>query len=95
VTERFSPPQLARITFVWMLATAASALAFPVLDRAGVSLPWSLGLVFAAVWLGAKATGVLRLATDEARPAIRRAFYHVNAFALMVMVCLSGNALVT
>ena len=95
VAGRFSPPQLARITFVWILATAASALAFPVLDRTGVGLPWSLGLVAASVWLAAKAIHVLRIGADDAQPPIRQAFRQVNAFALTVMVCLSGSALGT
>jgi protoheme IX farnesyltransferase len=92
-TERLSPPQLARITFVWILATAVSGLAFPVLERAEIGLPWSLGLVAASIWLAAKATRVLRIADGDAQPPIRGAFRQVNVFALMVMVCLSASAL--
>jgi protoheme IX farnesyltransferase len=95
VTGRFSPQQLARITFLWILATAAGGLAFPVLDSARVGLPWSIGLVAASVWLAATAINVLRITPGDVQPPLSRAFRRVNVFALVVMVCLSGSALAT
>jgi len=94
VTGRFTQAQLARITFMWLLATAASAMAFPALNHAGARLPWSAVLVVASLWLAAKATKILRAAEDaDDGPPIRRAFRQVNVFALMVMICLSLGAL--
>ena len=94
VTEKLTQAQQLRITFMWLLATAASALAFPALGHVGMRLPWSLALVAASLWLAAKAAKILRAADrGDARPSIRRAFWQVNAFALLVMVCLSMGAL--
>jgi hypothetical protein len=79
---------------MWMLATAVSGFAFPVLGRVGVALPWSLALVVASLWFVVKAANVLRMSVGgDDRAPIRRAFWHVNAFALMVMVCLALGAL--
>jgi len=94
VTESFTQAQLARITFMWLVATAASALAFPALSHVGMRLPWSLVLVAASLWLAAKATKILgTVDRGDAGPSIRRAFWHVNVFALLVMVCLTMGAL--
>lgn len=94
VTDKLTQAQLARITFMWLLATAASALAFPALSHVDMRLPWSLVLVAASLWLAAKATRILRAVNgSDAGPAVRRAFWQVNVFALLVMVCLSMGAL--
>ncbi len=94
VVGKFTQSQLVRITFMWMLATAVSGLAFPALGGLGVTLPWSLALVVASVWFMVKATKILRMSVEgDDRVPIRQAFWHVNAFALMVMVCLSLDAL--
>jgi protoheme IX farnesyltransferase len=94
VTGRFARPQLQRISFVWVLATAASGLAFMALNRADIALPWSLGLVGASVWLAAGAGAILRVSgADDGGRQFRRAFWQINAYAVMVMVCLSLNAL--
>jgi protoheme IX farnesyltransferase len=94
VTGRFARPQLQRISFVWVLATAASGLAFTIVNRAGIALPWSLGLVVASVWLAARAAAILRVSdADDSKRQFRRAFWHINAYAVMVMACLSLGAL--
>jgi protoheme IX farnesyltransferase len=94
VTDKFARPQLLRITFMWILATAAGGLTFPALSRLDVALPWSLGLVIASFWLAAKAAAILRVSVgDDDKPPLRRAFRQINAYAVMVMVCLSLNAL--
>jgi protoheme IX farnesyltransferase len=94
VTDKFTQPQLLRITFMWIIATAAGGLTFPALSRLGVALPWSLGLVLASFWLAAKAAAVLRVSVgDDDKPPLRRAFRQINAYAVMVMICLSLNAL--
>jgi len=94
VTDKFSQSQLVRITFIWMLATAAGGLAFPALNLVEGRLLWSFALVCASIWLAAKAVKILAvpLVADGA-PLIRRAFVQVNAFALMVTICLSLGSL--
>ncbi len=93
-TDKFSPPQLVRITCMWMLATAAAGLAFPALGLMEGMLPWGIGMVCASTWLAVKATNILGAPMDsDGTPLVRRAFGHINAFALMVMICLSMGAL--
>jgi len=94
VTSRFARPQLQRISFVWILATAAGGLAFAAVDRVGIALPWNLALLAASVWLAASATAILRVpVTGDNRPPFGRAFGRINAYAVMVMLCLSLGAL--
>lgn len=94
VTEKLTQAQLARISFMWLLATAASALAFPALSHVNMRFPWSLTLVAASLWLAAMATKMLgAVGRGDAGPSIRRAFWRVNMFALLVMICLSMGAL--
>jgi len=94
VTARFSRPQLQRISFMWILATAAGGLAFTAVNRVGIALPWTLGLVIASFWLAARAATILRgSVADDNRPQFRRAFWQINLYAVMVMACLSLGAL--
>ena len=94
ITGKFTPPQLARITFIWMLATAVSVLAFPALSPRDYAGLWGLALVMAAVWLAAKSLGILRVpVAEEAGRSYRRAFRQINVFALLVLVCLVAGAL--
>jgi protoheme IX farnesyltransferase len=92
LTRIFSRQQLARITFMWILATAAGGLVFPALARGEVSLPWSLAMVLASVWLAGKAASILWIPADQKQP-FRRAFIQINTYALVVVVCLSLSAL--
>lgn len=93
LTALFASPQLARVTFVWVLATAVSGLIFPVLGRDEMGLPWSLGIVVGSIWLGVKALALLRAApADDAAP-YRRAFVQINGYALLIMLCLTFNSL--
>jgi heme o synthase len=99
----FAPPQLARVTFVWVLATAVSGLIFPAFGRDEMSLPWSLGIVLGSLWLGYKALALLNPAAakdahaddaaDEDTARYRRAFMQINVYALLIMLCLTFNAL--
>jgi protoheme IX farnesyltransferase len=93
LTQVFSPPQLARITFMWVLATAVSGLVFPTVSRADLAIPWSLVVVLGSIWLAAKATELFRPVTDSnANGRFRKAFVQINVYALLVIVCLSLNA---
>jgi len=94
LTRVFSQRQLLRITFMWLLATAASGLAFPAMAHGTLTLPWSLAIVAASVWMALRAIAVLRSRPDEGkRPALTLAFIRVNTYALVIMVSLSANAL--
>jgi protoheme IX farnesyltransferase len=93
ITAKFARPQLARITFTWMLATAAGGLAFPTLRHIGIALPWSLVLVVASFWLAAKGTGLLHENLVDDSTVMRKAFRQINAYGVMVMACLSLSAL--
>jgi len=94
VTGRFARSQLQRISFVWILATAAGGLAFTAVNHAGIALPWNLGLLAASFWLATRAAAILRVSVaHDDRLQFRRAFWQINAYAVMVMVCLSLGAL--
>lgn len=96
----FSKDQLHRVTFMWMMATAATGLAFPAMMRGGVRMPWSLLIVLASCWLAAVAVSLLwagRMSTDgrarQGGRAFRKAFVRINAYALVVVLSLTLNAL--
>jgi protoheme IX farnesyltransferase len=94
LTRVFTRAQIGRITFMWILATAIGGMSFPVLLRTDVdlALAWKLVLVLASIWLAAKSSIVLR-ATADNDSTFRRAFVQINAYVLVVMLCLSLNAL--
>ena len=94
LTRVFARPQLGRITFIWILATAISGMTLPMLVRAdvGLVLPWNAVIVLASIWLAVKASIVLRTTANNT-PPFRRAFLQINVYALVVMVCLSLSAL--
>jgi protoheme IX farnesyltransferase len=72
---------LARVTFMWTAATAASALLLPIFGLS--SSPFlGLGLVAAGMWLVFVEWRVLRA---PSRQGIRRAFRAINYYAVMVM----------
>jgi protoheme IX farnesyltransferase len=90
LTELFSPHRLASLTFVWMLATAASSLLLPIYRLTSSS--WtSLGLVVCGLWL---AWGATKLVRGRLEPQIPRlAFRRINLYALCVMALLMADAL--
>ncbi len=96
LTNVFTEKQLLRITFMWVMATAAAGLVFPTVASRDVALPWSVAIVLASVWLAEKAVSTLMSSRVEAQKSpFRLAFMHVNIYALMVMLALSLSALQT
>jgi heme o synthase len=93
LTQVFSRQQLFRVTFMWMLSTAVAGTVFPSLLRHDLFLPWSIVIVLASFWLAAKAVGLVwsARAAEDGRP-FKRAFVHINLYALIVVVSLSLNA---
>jgi protoheme IX farnesyltransferase len=95
LTRTFAPAQLLRITFMWILATALAGLVFPTMTRVntGLSLPWSLVIVLASIWLASKGAKILSAGKNGDNTApFRRAFVQINVYALTVMTCLSLSA---
>ncbi len=94
LTNLFSRRQILRMTAVWLLATATAGLVLPTVAAGALALPWKLTIVIASVWLAGRALAVLRLPCDkESRTTFRPAFIRINVYALIVMLCLSLNAL--
>ena len=93
LTRVFSQRQLGRITFMWIVATATGGFVFPALAHETMAVPWNLAMVVVSFWLAAKSTAVLRPPANQQGPAFRRAFIHVNVYALLGVTFLSLNAL--
>lgn len=84
----FTPCQLRRITFTWMLAAACSVMLFPLLGMFNHSISLVF-LVAAIIWLGLNALPLVkrRFALSN-EPVFRRVFRDINIFALLIMVIL-------
>jgi len=82
LSRTFAEQGLARLTFTWIAATSASCALVPVFG--GIrTLPATGMLVGAAVWLAWKGASLLKPA---GAPPFRRAFLHVNIFALVLVL---------
>lgn len=86
MTQVFDAEQLARITFMWVVATAGCCLVMPLVKL--VTSYILLGcLVASTIWL---VTGAARLLQAEGRvQSTRKAFHHINYFALLIICLLS------
>ena len=90
----FSGPQLQRITFMWVLATAAGGMALATVLYGGLILPWKVTMILASIWLAVEAMPLLRKQTRlTGRPMFSRAFHQINIYALLAMLGLSWSAL--
>lgn len=67
LTRVFSRLQVYRITYMWIVATAATGLAIPGIAPGVVQLPWNLVLAAAAVWLALRGLVLVDHARREAR----------------------------
>ena len=92
LTHVFSRMQLQRLTFMWVLATAACGLCFPALVSDAISMPFRVALVCASVWLALSSVALLRSQPGETA-GFRRAFMQINIYALMITVFLSLGAI--
>jgi protoheme IX farnesyltransferase len=88
LTATFTPPQLARITCVWILSVATFGILMGATE--GRHLPWNALIVIASLWLAATALQLLtaQRIDDLALPA----FLRINIYALIMMAALVGNA---
>lgn len=87
ITQLFTRRQLARIIYVWMIATAVACVSMPMF---GVVSPlWALvGLAAASLWLGWHATAMVRSNGEVL------AFHQINVYALLVIAMLSLSVFV-
>lgn len=91
LTQIFGKEQLARITFMWMMATAFTALLLPFFQVAhNIFINYSLFI--AALWLTYSALKLIR--KSEVNWSFRFAFRDINFFALFVVLIISIDKLV-
>jgi heme o synthase len=91
LTRIFSHEQLARITFIWILATIVTGLIIPLLGI--TTFPVINFLLFGAgVWLGWNAFKLLKKTSNML--SFRFAFREINVFALLVIILLSIDKLI-
>jgi protoheme IX farnesyltransferase len=90
LTQLFSRRQLARLTFIWMLATFVSSL---LLSIYGLTYsPWiSLGLIACGIWLVWEASKLLRAHSEK--QSFWPAFRSINLYALCIMALLVTDAM--
>jgi protoheme IX farnesyltransferase len=87
LTRLFTRRQLARIIYVWMIATAVACMSMPMFGVS--SAVWAqAGLALASLWLGWHATTMVRSNGEVL------AFHHINVYALVVISVLSLSGLV-
>jgi protoheme IX farnesyltransferase len=87
LTRLFTRRQLARIIYVWMVATAVACMSLPMFGVS--SAPWAqAGLALASLWLAWRATSMVRSNGEVL------AFHQINLYALFVISVLSLSGLV-
>ena len=90
LTRIFTPPQLRRITFTWVFATAVACLMIPLFGLVnfyGVRM----GFLVAGSWLVWKAFMLLR--SHHSEFSLRPTFNSINAYVLLVMFLLTMDHL--
>jgi protoheme IX farnesyltransferase len=88
LTTTFSGPQLLRVTFMWVMATAAAGMVLAAVARPVIPWSWSIVMVAASVWLALKAVGLLT-ADHREQKLFARSFVQINVYALLVVTSLS------
>jgi protoheme IX farnesyltransferase len=91
LTQIFEKTQLARITFMWTVATAVTGLLIPLFGI--VNQVWiDFGLFLCGAWLTIKAMKLLM--ETENFSVFRFTFRYINIFALMVVLLVSIDKLI-
>lgn len=91
LTEIFNPNQLARITFIWIIATAVTSLLIPFFGVVKYTI--AEYLIFAAgIWLSWNSFKLLR---GSGRMPFGFAFKEINVFALLVVIILSLDKIIS
>jgi heme o synthase len=90
LTDVFSTPQLARLTFVWILATAASCALFPMFGVL-VSSPAIIIMLLAVLWMAWQGSRLIT-AKEQDFP-FRASFMKINFFMLAIITLLSLDSI--
>lgn len=90
ITSLYSTAQIKNITFIWILATAVSALMLPFFN---VVNSWIViaGMIISSVWLVSVFTGMLRKKEKNFRPF--HYFMRINYYVLSIIILLSVDHL--
>ncbi|MHB1686158.1 MAG: UbiA family prenyltransferase [Ignavibacteriaceae bacterium] len=90
LTKIFNHYQLARITFIWILATAVTSFLIPFFGI--VKSPFiQFTLLLPGIWLVVNSFGLLN--ETKGRLSFRSAFMNINIFAVIVVIILSFDKL--
>ncbi|MEE9270657.1 MAG: UbiA family prenyltransferase, partial [Candidatus Krumholzibacteria bacterium] len=91
LTRIFALDQLARITFMWIFATAVTCLVIPLFGIR--SNAWvNIGLLAAGLWLVVRTARILRRPSGAI--SFRLAFKHINLYVCWVISLLALNGIV-
>jgi heme O synthase-like polyprenyltransferase len=83
--------QLARITFMWILATFVTSLLIPLFGIVNNVLI-DFGILFAGLWLSWNSLKLLK--SNKEKIWFRFAFQDINIFAILVVILLSIDKLI-
>lgn len=92
LTKIFNQAQLSRITFVWIAATAVSAIIIPLYGLTQFTFI-NLLLLAAGIWLTIRAVKLITVTGN--RLEVIPAFRQINIFALIVIVLISLDKLLS
>ncbi len=89
LSRHLSETQIKRVTSMWIIAVAAAGLLLAI--SGNVKMPWIVGVLIGSTWLALDACGLVwrRKPVD----LCFHTFMRLNAYALWLMVCLTGDAL--
>lgn len=91
LTSLFSKDQLARVTFIWIMATAISSLFLPMVALVETEIIKYL-IVFSVILLSINSVKLLKY--SEENNSIRYAFRNINFFVLFVVSIISFDKLI-
>lgn len=91
LTSLFSKDQLARVTFIWIIATAISSLFLPMVALVETEIIKYL-IVFSVILLSINSVKLLKY--SEENNSIRYAFRNINFFVLFVVSIISFDKLI-
>lgn len=91
LTNLFSKEQLARITFVWMIATAISSLLLPMVSLVNTEIIKYL-IVGSVILLSVNSLKLLKY--SEVNNSIKLAFRNINFFVLFIISIISFDKLI-
>ena len=91
LTNLFSKEQLARITFIWIMATAISSLFLPMVALVETEIVKYL-IVLSVILLSINSLKLLKYSEDN--PSIKFAFRNINFFVLFIVSIISFDKLI-